>query len=529
VTGRYKFVAHTDRGPNAEPTGILRPFLLPDFAPEVVRFELDRETGKLTFTQRIQLKDSNGDLLTGLPNTSLSANASQPYNDEVPVDLLGNVLPLDPLGADMEGIVFLADGSFWMCDEYRPALYHFDATGTLIRRVRAHRHRRRRRPARRNIRQEHLPAVLAQRRQNRGFEAIALDNGRIYAFVQSPLRNPVSRPTAVELNATATSASSSSTPPQRHAPVHLRDGQSEPRRHRQHPRRQDRRRAVARQRRVPRDRARRRSDADGKINLRPWPVKGMFLPDAMASLRSGSETYLLTANEGDVREWGGFAENVRVGSGSVVLDPAVFPLGVILKNNSNLGRLTISNVMGRTGPGQSYQTLYAFGGRSFSVWSTDGKLVWDSGDDFERITAEAYPAHFNASNSNQTFDNRSDDKGPEPEGIVVGKAYGRDYAFIGLERIGGIMVYDLSDPKAPQFVTYVNRRDFTAGISTPAAGDLGPEGLLFIKADDSPTGRPLLVTGNEISGTTSLFEIMPGKERRVLITEGVCGGRHSPP
>ena len=65
VTGRYKFVAHTDRGPNAEPTGILRPFLLPQFAPEVVRFELDRNTGALTLTERIQLKDTNGELLTG--------------------------------------------------------------------------------------------------------------------------------------------------------------------------------------------------------------------------------------------------------------------------------------------------------------------------------------------------------------------------------------------------------------------------------------------------------------------------------
>ena len=91
-----------------------------------------------------------------------------------------------------------------------------------------------------------------------------------------------------------------------------------------------------------------------------------------------------------------------------------------------------------------------------------------------------------------------------------------DYAFIGLERIGGVAVYDISNPLAPVFVDYVNNRDLTQpvslevegeDVSNPAAGDLGPEGLLFIKAEDSPNGKPLLVTGNEISGSTTVLEI----------------------
>lgn len=193
VTGNHKFVANTDRGPNAEPTGIVRPFLLPDFAPEIVRFELDRVRGKLAITERITLQKAPGVPLTGLPNTALGGNASLPFNDEVPVDLLGNVLPLDPFGADLEGIVVdPRDGSFWMVDEYRPAVYHFSSTGILIDRFIPQGTALAAGAAPGSFGTEALPAVLAQRRQNRGFEAVAWDNGKIYAFVQSPIRNPVS-------------------------------------------------------------------------------------------------------------------------------------------------------------------------------------------------------------------------------------------------------------------------------------------------------------------------------------------------
>jgi hypothetical protein len=141
-------------------------------------------------------------------------------------------------------------------------------------------------------------------------------------------------------------------------------------------------------------------------------------------------------------------------------------------------------------------------------------LVYDSGDALERITAAAYPANFNASNDANTFDNRSDDKGPEPEGVVIGKVFGSPYAFVGLERIGGVAVFEIADPEAPRFVQYVNNRDFAATPGTPAAGDLGPEGLLFISAEDSPNRRPLLVVGNEISSTTTIYEIRSARRGR---------------
>lgn len=191
--GNLRFITHTDRGPNAEPTGILRPFLLPDFSPEIIRFELNPSTGRITLTDRTPLRRKNNRPLTGLPNTALGPNANAPYNDEVPVDLFGNVLPLDTLGGDFEGIARDdRNGTFWMVDEYRPAIYHFNKQGKLIERfVPVGTAAAAGKPAG-TFGKEVLPAVLAQRRQNRGFEAVAFQDGKVLAFVQSPLRNPTS-------------------------------------------------------------------------------------------------------------------------------------------------------------------------------------------------------------------------------------------------------------------------------------------------------------------------------------------------
>jgi hypothetical protein len=165
--------------------------LLPDFAPELVRFEVNPTTREITITERIQLKVSPTQLLTGLPNTAIAGgNGNTPYNDEIPVDLFGNVLPLDPLGGDLEGLVVAEDGTFWLVDEYHPAIYHFDASGVLIDRLVPEGTAAAAGQPLGTFGTEALPAVIAQRRQNRGFEAVAYQDGKIYAFVQSPIRNP---------------------------------------------------------------------------------------------------------------------------------------------------------------------------------------------------------------------------------------------------------------------------------------------------------------------------------------------------
>jgi len=235
-------------------------------------------------------------------------------------------------------------------------------------------------------------------------------------------------------------------------------------------------------------------------------VFGMYEPDAIASFRAGKKTCLVTANEGDARDWDGLEEEARVSS--LTLDPSAFPNATELKKNGNLGRLNVTTTLGDANGDGVYESLYTLGGRSFSIWSTDGTQVFDSGSDFERIVAASDPLFFNASNDDRNFDSRSDNKGPEPEGLALGTIGKRRYAFVGLERMGGVVTYDITNPLAPVFVDYANNRDFTVvPYDAPAAGDLGPEGLLFIEAKDSPTREPLLVVANEVSGTLTLYKI----------------------
>ncbi len=154
-----------------------------------------------------------------------------------------------------------------------------------------------------------------------------------------------------------------------------------------------------------------------------------------------------------------------------------------------------------------YDHLYSYGARSFSIWDEAGQLVWDSGDQFEQKVKELFPTFFNSNHEENAFDNRSDNKGPEPEGVAIGKLGSKTFAFIGLERMGGVMLYDVTSPTKPVFVQYLNPRDFSKETNTAAAGDLGVEGLVFVPAKDSPNGKPLLIMANEVSGTTSVLQI----------------------
>ncbi|MFY3774409.1 choice-of-anchor I family protein [Marinobacter salsuginis] len=262
------------------------------------------------------------------------------------------------------------------------------------------------------------------------------------------------------------------------------------------------------------------SNRDSGINIRNWPVKGMYMPDAITSYGYNGKTYYITANEGDSRDYDGFSEEFRLGD--LTLDATAFPNAADLQLEENLGRINVTSTLGvsngcdpsdpATDPEVDceYSEIYTYGARSFSIWSADGQRVFDSGSEFERITASLLPENFNATNDENNFDNRSDDKGPEPEAVTVGTINGQTFAFIGLERIGGIMVYDVTNPQNPEFVQYLNNRDFSvsdADLQAGMAKDLGPEGIAFIAAEDSPNGQPLLAVGNEISGTTTLYGI----------------------
>jgi DNA-binding beta-propeller fold protein YncE len=265
------------------------------------------------------------------------------------------------------------------------------------------------------------------------------------------------------------------------------------------------------------------SNADGGVNIRNWPINGILQPDAIGAYSPNGQTYIVTANEGDSRDYDSFSEEVEVSE--LRLDSDAFNFDEIegvdsveeLQAPENLGNKNATTTLGDVDGDGLYEELYVFGGRSFSIFTTNGKLVFDSGSDFEEITADRFGADFNNDNTENTGDSRSDNKGPEPEGLALGQVGDRHYAFIGLERVGGVMVYDITDPEDATFVDYVNNRDFDFDIQgeiangdapASAAGDLGPEGLDFATAEESPIDDPLVFVGHEISGTTAVFRVI---------------------
>ncbi len=252
------------------------------------------------------------------------------------------------------------------------------------------------------------------------------------------------------------------------------------------------------------------SDKDDAINLQPWPVFGMYLPDAAASFSVHRRTYYIMANEGDARDYDGFSEEARVKD--LQLAPAFEQFWPGIQDKENLGRLKVTTAppFGKTTDEDGndiFSALFAFGGRSFSIWSDRGTLVYESRNFIEKTIAELEPSYFNSNNDENSFDSRSDDKGPEPEDVCLGQVDGMQLAFIALERQGGVMTFDVSNPNAPRYLDYANNRDFEGDPKAGTAGDLGPEDMAFIPAHQSPIGVPLLAVSNEVSVTLTLFRI----------------------
>ncbi len=324
------------------------------------------------------------------------------------------------------------------------------------------------------------------------------------------------------------------------------------------------------------------NNGKARINITPWDnVVGMYQPDTIASYSANNTRYVVTANEGDAREyisgeinedygnqadcntaglnWDvsvnncyegdtptmcatkgflnkedeecfSYVEEFRVGdlSSAESYGDFVAPIPIEVSsladkfsaeitsniNDEALGRLKLSIVNTLDTTADAITTLNSYGARSFTIWNEEGQRVFDSGSDMEMITAGRVGKFFNASNdyaADHKKNDRSSAKGPEPEALAVGEVDGRTYAFVGLERVGGIMLYDISSPYGVQFVEYTVNRDFTKDPTDDTegaeAGDVGPEGMKFVSASDSPTGKALLIVGNEVSGTTSVYQV----------------------
>ena len=255
---------------------------------------------------------------------------------------------------------------------------------------------------------------------------------------------------------------------------------------------------------------------------------GVYQPDTIANFTWKDATFIVTANEGDAREYffdaadeaactaaGGvdfdeddgclaYTDEVKVEDLTAAANSEL----AMLQATGEADDLRVTSAMGDADGDGEYDAAYAYGARSFTIWDQNGLVVYDSGDDFERITASVHGTQFNNGDDENASDSRSENKGPEPEALTVGQIGDRTYAFIGTERMGGIFVYDVTNPYDVQFAEYVINRDLTEGLtSDDVIGDLAPESLVFVNAEDSPSGVPLLVVGNEVSGTVTVWQI----------------------
>lgn len=633
TANEYVFYAIPDRGPNDSPVAKanvtpatsqnLRPFKLPDYQSRVVKFTLNKGTGAITLDNQLMLVRKDG-------STPITGKGNIPGFDEVPVtysdaatsytneDYLDNAqeayhaLPYDAYGGDFEGIQIDKDGNFWMCDEYRPAVYKFQPNGTLIERFV---------PAGTSLLgtspqpvgtygEESLPAIYAKRRANRGFEGLAYDsvNHIVYAFIQSPLYNSssVTKDNSDVIRILGIDASNG-TPVSEFVYLLERNkdsGLSSARvdkmgdavytgngkflvieRDSEGPTNPEGKKyifeisltgatnilnhslsadtlemmtadelktagiqAVHKTKMVnlpsvgyassdkaegiallpnneiaiindndfglagagitdksvlsilsfANDYGFDASNKDNAINITSHPTLGMFMPDAIASYEAGGQTYIVTANEGDSRDYGGYSEEVRVKD--LTLDPTAYPDAATLQTDTDLGRLKTTVANGDFDGDNDIDQIYSYGGRSFSIFDQFGNLVFDSGNQFETKASTEDADLFNEDEGEK--DGRSDDKGIEPEAVAIGTIGSYTYAFVAFERANAVIVYDITDPLTPQFIDYYTNRSYN-----PTIGDIAPEIIKFIPAEDSPNNENLILVGYEVSGSMGIIQV----------------------
>lgn len=267
------------------------------------------------------------------------------------------------------------------------------------------------------------------------------------------------------------------------------------------------------------------SDKDGGVNFKSYPgLYGMYQPDTIASFSWKGANFIVSANEGDAREYffdasdeadciakGGLDYDAKDGCLGYIDESRVEDLTLAanfdyLNNDDNdIGRLKVTTVKGDKNNDGQYESLYAYGARSFTIWDSNGLVVFDSGDQIARVTASVHGNAFNNNEDENKGDTRSDDKGAEPEALTLGKVGNRLFAFVGLERMSGIMVFDITNPYDVKFQDYFYNRGLEP--SADISGDLAPEGMTFVPAAQSATNEALLIVGNEISGSIAVWEI----------------------
>ncbi len=239
-------------------------------------------------------------------------------------------------------------------------------------------------------------------------------------------------------------------------------------------------------------------EEEGKILLKNYKqLYGLYMPDSIASYKVNNKTYLVTANEGDGREYCS-KKDIKCKKPVFTDEKKISKLNLdstLVDTYKNENDLKVLTDMGDIDLDGDYDKLYTFGARSFSIWDSNGDLVWDSLDELPMLTAKYMPKLFNQDKGK--LDKRSGNKGIEPEALTLGKIDGKTYAFVGLERQNAIVIYDITNPYKPNFVDYVIAQK----------DDTSAEGMVFISKENSPTKNALLLVAFEGSGSIVMYEI----------------------
>ena len=264
---------------------------------------------------------------------------------------------------------------------------------------------------------------------------------------------------------------------------------------------------------VPRD----TSDRDSGAGPRTYKnVVGASQPDAIAAFKVGLGEYFLTANEGDAREYSCINDDVR--AASLKVDARRFPDWKSLSGNAALGRAKVNPTIGDKDGDGDIDTIHLRGSNSMTMYR-NGIVIWDSGDLLDRIQTQAFGvANINGAHSlssdkstmNFVGQDRSDDKGAEPEGVTTGMVGDRRIAVLVLERMSALVIFDITQPRTPVFQEWIQMLPAKA---TPAKDVKywSPEGVIFVPAEKSPSGKALIITSYELSGSISIHQIEPGK------------------
>lgn len=266
---------------------------------------------------------------------------------------------------------------------------------------------------------------------------------------------------------------------------------------------------------------------------------GVPMPHSIELIEIEGTTYLLTANEGASRTYcyntsTKFISNLTTATltsnepkvdanGDPVYDAngeEVYPTAASVQVLNNTYTAGLEEGVEEDGSDTPH---YIFGTRSFSIYEADSmSLLYDSANSLEAKTNELLPSNFNCTNNMMGKEKGATARGVEPKAVITSAINGRYFAFIALEAIGGVMVYEITDPSTPEYINYINTRDFSTSIK----GDVSPGCIALADANSSKNELPTFFVGYDVTATLGSYTITATDEMqdfKILYTNDIHG------